>query len=120
MMLSFEQTPEFSKDLKALAKRWRSLPQDIITAQAALHVIYGSGNEEIHRQFIAALKATVITKNNGTEVVKMRLDCKSLGNNKITRLVFVAVKTADTIHLVELFAKNDKPREDPSRYQKYL
>ena len=119
-MLSFEQTPEFTKDLKALTKSWRSLPTDIVAAKAALEVVYDSGNEEVYRQFFAALKATVITKHGDAEAVKMRLDCKSLGNDKKTRLVFVAVKTKNTIYLVELYAKNEKDREDQSRIKKYM
>ena len=81
MMLSFEQTPEFKKDLKALSKRWRSLESDIASAEAALRVIY-SGEEEIYRQFFALNRATVITKTETAEAVKMRLDCKSIGNDK--------------------------------------
>ena len=119
MMLSFEQTPEFKEDLKALSKRWRSLESDIASAEAALRVIY-SGEEEIYRQFFALNRATVITKTETAEAVKMRLDCKSIGNDKKTRLVFVAVKTEGTIKFVELYAKNEKPREDPGRIKKYL
>lgn len=119
-MLSFEQTSDFAKDLKTLTRRWRSLPGDVATAQAALEVIYNSVNEEVYRQFFAAPKATIITKNGDTEAVKMRLDCKSLGNDKKTRLVFVAVKTENIIYLVELYSKNDKDREDPKRYRDFI
>lgn len=119
-MLRFEHSAEFSKDLKTLAKRWRSLPTDIVTAQAALEVVYSVGNDEIYRHFFAASKATVITKKDTIEVVKMRLDCKSLGSDKKTRLVFVVVRTEDVIYFVELFAKNEKDREDPARYRKII
>ncbi len=117
-MLNFEQTSEFAKDLKVLKKRWRSLPADIVSAEAALRVVYG--DDEVYRQFFATNKATIITQNDGSEAVKMRLDCKSLGNDKKTRLVFVVVKTADVVYLVELYAKNDKDSPDKTRIKKYL
>lgn len=118
-MLSFEHTPEFKKDAKKLSKRWRSIPSDIKTAEAALRVVY-SGDEEIYRQFFATKRAAVISKSNEAELVKMRIDCKSLGNDKKVRLVFILLKMRDTIQLVEVFAKNDKSRENQSRIQKYM
>ena len=118
-MLNFEHTPEFEKDLKALKKRWRSLPSDVVSAEAALGVIY-SGNNEIYRQFFALNNATVITQTVDYEVVKMRIDCKSLGNDKKTRLIFIAIRTEDTIKLIELYAKNSNEREDMHRIKKYL
>jgi len=118
-MLNFEHTPEFQKDLKTLKKRWRSLPDDVASVEAALAVVY-SGDSEIYRQFFALDKATVITQAHGYEVVKMRLDCKSLGNDKKTRLIFIAIRTGSTIKLVELYAKNSNEREDMQRIKKYI
>jgi len=57
---------------------------------------------------------------DGTEVVKMRLDVAVLGKNDKVRLVFIAIRRENSILFVELYAKNEKPREDIKRIQKYL
>lgn len=119
MMLSFEYTPEFTKDLKTLKKRWRSLPSDVVLAESALRVVYAD-NDEIYRQFFASKRATVITKAADFEVVKMRIDCKSLGNDKKTRVIFIAIRTENKIKLIQLYAKNSNEREDTSRIKRYL
>lgn len=118
-MLNFEYTPEFEKDLKILKKRWRSLPADVTSVETALAVVY-SGDDEIYRQFFAGGRATVITKTADSEVVKMRIDCKSLGNDKKTRLIFIAIRTGSSVKFIELYSKSDKDREDQSRIKKIL
>ena len=50
----------------------------------------------------------------------MRLDVADLGRNDTVRIVFVAIKTESTIQFIELYAKNDKNREDTARIRKYL
>lgn len=123
-MLNFDETPEFQKDIKRLKKRWRSIPSDINKVKLVIERLYvpleGVDMKEFRELMFATPRAEILTSTVKCEVVKMRLDCASLGNDKKTRLVFVAVKAADTIHLLELYAKNDKPREDPKRIKKYL
>lgn len=118
-MLSFSYSPEFQRDLKSYTKRWRSLPKDLQSAQAALIVVFG-GDEKIYQQFIAQKTAALLTESDSVRIYKMRLDCKSLGNDKKTRLVFIFEIIEDNIVFVELYAKNDKDREDSKRYEKYL
>ena len=122
-MLNFDETPEFQKDVKRLKKSWRSIPSDIERAKLAITPLYVPVEDvdmnELREQFFATPRATRLQMTETYEVVKMRLDCASLGNDKKTRLVFVMVKTADTIHLVELYAKSEKDREDSARIKKY-
>ena len=122
--MNFEQTPEFEKDLKRLSKKWRSLPQDIKSAERDILPLYveqeGVEIIRLREAFFGGYKAAVLMTTDAVEVVKMRLDCESLGTNSKTRLIFVAVKTEGTIRFVELYAKNEKTREDPSRYRKYI
>lgn len=122
--MSFEQVPEFQKDLKRLSKKWRSLPQDMKAAERDILPLYvkqeGIDVNRLREAFFGGFKATILTTTPRAEVVKMRLDCESLGTNSKTRLIFVAVKTEGTIRFVELYAKNEKTHEDPSRYRKYI
>ena len=122
--MNFEQTPEFARDLKQLKKRWRSLSQDIVDAERAIVPLYvtqeGVDIQVYRRSVLGTKRATILQAGDGYEVVKMRLDCATLGNSNKTRLVFVAVVAEDTVKLVELFAKNTNEREDARRIKRYL
>lgn len=123
-MLSFDEVPEFQKDVKNLKKSWRSIPSDIEKAKLVIARLYvpikGVDMEEFRNGFFSSTRATILHASDTHEVVKMRIDCKSLGNDKKTRLIFIAIRTQDTIKLIELFAKNSNEREDARRIKKYL
>ena len=122
--MNFDYSPEFQKDLKRLTKKWRSLPRDIESVERDILPLYveqkGVDIIRLREAFFGGYKAAVLRTTADAEVIKMRLDCESLGTNSKTRLVFVAVKTEGTIRFVELYAKNEKAREDLTRYRKYL
>jgi len=122
--MNFEQTPEFQKDLKRLAKKWRSLPKDIEAAQRGLLPLYVEQEdidiEHLRETFFNGKRATILQAVDGCEVVKMRLDVASLGTSSKVRLVFVAVIASNTTIFVELYAKNDKDREDAARIKQVL
>lgn len=74
--------------------------------------------DHIRKLFFASKKGAVIqAESNKYEVVKVRVDCADL-NKDILRASFIY--SGKTITLVELYAKNEKSREDISRIQKYL
>ena len=121
--MNFEQTNEFKKDLKKLQKKWRSLPQDIVAAELQISALYSDDVDaaEYRAAFFNGKRATILqVLENGTEVVKMRLDVESLGTSSKLRVVFIAIVTTKSILLVELYAKNDKENLDKSRIKKYL
>ena len=122
--MNYSHSPEFKKDLKRLSKRWRSLPADIAQAEHDIAPLYDDVNKidiEIYRNaFFSGSRATILLQDEHAEAVKMRLDVASLGNSQKVRVVFVAVKTENEIIFVELYAKNDKDREDPSRFERYV
>lgn len=122
--MNFEQSAEFKKDLKKLAKKWRSLPDDIISAQQDILPLFveqkGVDIVRLRDAFFGGKRATILCQTDTVEVIKMRLDVQSLSSNNIVRVVFVAVKIASQITFVELYAKNEKDREDPSRYKRFL
>lgn len=120
--MNFDRTPEFNKDLKRLSKKWRSLPNDLRDAELTITDVYTDSElqETFVQKFFDGKRATKIVVTESCEVVKMRLDVQSLGNSQKVRVVFVAVKTENEIIFVELYAKNDKEREDPKRYSWYL
>ena len=72
------------------------------------------------RGFFAGKTAAILYSGDKIEVVKMRLDVVDLGRNDNVRIIFIAIKTVDSINFIELYAKNEKPREDVKRIRKYL
>ena len=119
--MNFDQTPEFQKDLKRLSKKWRSLPQDIEDAQLLITDVYADNEQQelVRQKFFDGKRATKLVPGD-VEVVKMRLDVAALGTNNKVRVVFVAIIAKSSVVFVELFAKNEKEREDPKRYKDYI
>lgn len=126
--MNYNSTPEFDKELKKLAKDWRSLPKDLELVKKTLPLLYvlqGDESEAVlqlrHEQFFSTKRATILrATDDGKELVKMRLDCVSLGNKDMVRLVFVCVRDALTITFIELYAKNKKENEDQMRIKRCL
>lgn len=123
-MLNFDEVPEFQKDVKYLKKNWRSIPNDIEKVKLVITPLYveieGVNIKELREQFFATKRATILQVGDGFEVVKMRLDCASLGNDKKTRLVFVAMIRDNQVKFIELYAKNSNEREDKARIKRYI
>lgn len=124
-MMNFEQTPEFKKDFKRLIKKYRSLEADINYVIPRIESLYTKRDDIDVKQFRTELFATkraaiLPGSSDDVEVVKMRLDVASLQSNSKVRIIFIAVIKNNVIILVELYAKNDKLREDKARIKKYL
>ena len=122
--MNFKQTPEFQKDLKRLGKKWRSLPTDITDAQRSLIPLYvpqpGVDILVLRQSFFGSKHAAILHQTSKAEVVKMRLDVSDLGTKDKVRMIFIAVKTDNEIIFVELYAKDEKLREDPARYRRIV
>ena len=123
--MNFNEAPEFAKEVKRLSKKWRSIPGDLEAAKQYILPLYEQlANDvelvEYRREFFAGKTAAILHSNENAEVVKMRLDVADLGRNDKVRIIFVAIKTSDAIMFIELYAKNEKPREDNKRIKKYL
>lgn len=117
--MNFDETVEFSREMKKLAKKWRTLPKDLLFAERTIISKFYE-DKKFKKDFFDTKKATVLFENEKSEVVKMRLDCSSPGNRDLLRLIFIYIKTDNGILLVELYAKNENLRENKSRIKKYL
>jgi hypothetical protein len=127
IVLSFEEAAEFKKDLKQLTKRWRSIPNDLQKVKQVIERFYipveggdAESAQKFKEQFFATPRAAILTKTENYEIVKMRLDCASLGNDKKTRIIFIAIIQENRVVLVQLYAKNSNQREDSRRIKRYL
>lgn len=123
--MNFESAPEFKKDVKKLGKRWRSIPADVKAVEQYILPLYAERSQDVpvkeyRNMFFARGTSAILQLGDGFEVIKMRLDCASLGSNQKVRLVFVALVHEKTVTFIELFSKNDKEREDRRRIQRAL
>ena len=120
--MNYSRVPEFEKDVKALKKRVRSLEGDLERAKHLIEVLYrhpDAEQTEFKKLFLAGKKATILTKTGVVEVVKMRLDTDTDSYRGKLRLVFAVAVDKAEVSFIELYSKNDKPREDQRRLRRY-
>lgn len=120
--MNYSRVPEFEKDAKALKKRVRSLEGDLERAKHLIEALYGrhdAEQTEFKKLFLAGKKATILTKTGAVEVVKMRLDTDTDSYRGKLRLVFAVAVNKAEVSFIELYSKNDKPREDQRRLRRY-
>ena len=120
--MNYSRVPEFEKDVKALNKRVRSLEGDSERAKHLIEALYGrhdAEQTEFKKRFLAGKKATILTKAGVVEVVKMRLDTDTDSYRGKLRLVFAVAVDKAEVSFIELYSKNDKPREDQHRLRRY-
>jgi hypothetical protein len=108
--MTFDELPEFNKDLKTLLKRFRTLNDDLGEVKTILRK---KPNERPPFSFRI--------DNLGIEtcVVKVKkIACKALkgrGVNSGLRLVYAHFPADQRIVFIELYHKNDKENEDRQR-----
>lgn len=123
--MNFDEGPEFKKDRKRLAKKWRSIPDDIEAAKQYILPLYQQLADDVdiseyRREFFAGKTAAILHTDGDVEVVKMRLDVADLGRSDKARIIFIAIRTNNSILFVELYAKNDKISHDKKLLKGYL
>ena len=108
--MTFEELPEYRKELKALLKKYRSLTEDLEVVQKVLAV-----SPDERPPFSFRIDGLGIT----TCVVKVKkIACRALkgkGVNSGMRLIYALFKEEGKIIFIELYHKNDKENEDRQR-----
>lgn len=112
MRMNYRTTREFDKDYKRLAKRYRTLDDDLALLKKVLdNFPLGTG-----RHF-AVLYSTETVK-----IVKARFFCRSLKGSSL-RIIYAYQDSGIEfigIEFIEVYYKGDKPREDKERIRMYL
>lgn len=108
--MTFEELNEFSKDLKKLLKKYRSLNDDLEIMRKVLRV-----EPKERPPFSFSIDGLGIE----TCVIKVKkMACKSLkgrGVNTGLRLIYAHFEEEQRIVFVELYHKNNKENEDRER-----
>ena len=110
--------PEFDKDLKKLAKRFRTIEED-------LQILIDHGLVAFHK-FNIDNGGIVGVEGLGISYPKIfkvrKFACRALkgkGANSGLRLIYAYYADKDEIELIEIYFKGDKENEDRERILKY-
>lgn len=108
-MSHFDSFPEFEKEKKKLAKKYRSIPDDLKDfEEILLNVPTGIGKN-----------FTIIHSEDNLQVVKARLACRSLRDRSL-RVIYAYHEKQITFMYIELYFKGNKENEDRERVQQYI
>ena len=109
MTMSFDELPEFKKECKRLARKYRSLTEDLKEFRKVVSVIPLGNSKHF----------TVIEQNDVLRIVKARLFCRYLKGSSL-RVIYSYSERAQRIEFIEIYYKGDKENEDRKRIQQYL
>ena len=109
MTMNFDELPEFQKEYKRLARKYRSLSEDLKEFRKVVSVIPLGNSKHF----------TVIEQNDVLRIVKARLFCRYLKGSSL-RVIYSYSERAQRIEFIEIYYKGDKGNEDRKRIQQYL
>ena len=109
MTMNFDELPEFQKECKRLAGKYRSLPEDLKEFRKVVSVIPLGNSKHF----------SVITRNNDLRIVKARLFCRYLKGSSL-RVIYSYSEREQRIEFIEIYFKGDKENEDRKRIRQYL
>jgi mRNA-degrading endonuclease RelE of RelBE toxin-antitoxin system len=111
--MTFEQLPEYEKELKTLLRKYRTLVEDLEIVKKVLTVI-----PDERPPFSFRIDGLGIS----TCVIKVKkIACRSLkgrGVNSGFRLIYALFKEENRIVFIELYHKNEKENEDRQRIKR--
>ncbi len=108
--MHFDELPEFSRDVKVLLKKYKTLNDDLIVLKQVLEVFPNERPPFSYQINNLAIKSNVLK-------VK-KIACKSLkgkGVNTGLRLIYAFLPEKQKIVLIEMYHKNDRRHEDRER-----
>lgn len=109
MKMNFNELPEFQKEFRRLAKKYKSLPADM-------------------REFCNVVSAvplgtskhfTVVTQTETLSIIKARFFCRYLKGSSL-RIIYAYFECKNKIEFIELYYKGEKENENSERISEYL
>jgi mRNA-degrading endonuclease RelE of RelBE toxin-antitoxin system len=107
--MKFDEQPEFQKDLKRLAKKYKSLPNDLDEFKNIVSIVPCGNSKHFN----------VITKKEECVIIKARLFCRYLKGSSL-RIIYAYDIKNKMIEFIELYPKNESENENRERIRKYL
>ena len=106
--MNFNELLEFSKELKQLTKKYKSLPKDINEFKQVIAVVPLGNSKHFN----------VITKNDRYAIVKARLFCRYMKNSSL-RIIYAFHFQNYKVDFIEIYFKGDRENEDRNRTKEY-
>jgi mRNA-degrading endonuclease RelE of RelBE toxin-antitoxin system len=117
--ISYHTTPRFDKDLKKLSKKFRSLPDDLITVKKNVIKLFHIHNINNHSTFPITGLCT-----DGIICCKIKkFACKSLkgrGSRSGIRIIYAYHQDISEVIFLEMYFKANRMTEDRVLIRKYL
>lgn len=108
MRMTCSALPQFDRELHRLAKKYRSLPDDLEEFKKVLAVQPLGTSKHFH----------VIAKHHDIVILKARFFCRYLKGSSL-RIVYALHRASHTIQFLEIYFKGDKANEDRVRIAEY-
>ena len=109
MTTKFHQLPQFTREFKKLAKKYRSLWEDLEEFKRVLEVQpLGTGKH-----------FNVITRSDKITVVKARLFCRYLKGSSL-RIIYAGLSDRSHVVFIDIYFKGDQENEDRARIEVFL
>lgn len=107
--MNYKELPEFSKRFKKLAKKYRSLNDDLIEFKKVVNENpLGTGKH-----------FNIITSNEKAIILKSRFFSRYLKGSSL-RIVYSYRKAIELIEFIEIYFKGDQENEDAWKIKNYL
>lgn len=107
--MNFDELPEFTKKCKRLAKKYKSIPNDLREFRNVVSVL-PLGNSKHFK---------IITQTKSTKIVKARLFCSYLKGSSL-RVIYAYVEEQKKIEFIEIYFKGNKENENHGKIARYL
>ena len=107
--MNFNEAPLFSKELKRLSRKYKSLPKDLEEFKQVIAVVPLGTSKHFN----------VLADNDQCVIVKARLFCRYLKGSSL-RIVYAYKEEHALIEFIEIYFKGDKENEDRNRIVEYL
>jgi len=107
--MNFNELPEFTKKCKQLAKKYKSLPNDLQEFKSVVNVVPLGNSKHFN----------IITQTENVKIIKARLFCRYLKGSSL-RVIYSYIKEQEKIEFIEIYFKGDKGNEDKGRIKQYL
>ena len=119
MKVDYGETDEFAKDFKKLAKRFKTLADDIETAKKNAIELY-----HLHKIDNQSIFQIQDFENDDIKIYKLKkFACKSLKGKGVQsgiRVIYAYYKNRLRIEFIEIYYKGDKKKENRERVKGYL
>jgi len=107
--MNYNELPEFRKKFKKLAKKYRSLPDDLLEFKKVLN----------QNPLGTSKHFNIITKNDKIIILKARFFSRYLKGSSL-RIIYSYLETKTLIEFIEIYFKGKQENENRARIMSYL